>query len=205
MNTNLTEIVFILDRSGSMGTLVSDTIGGYNEFIKKQKELPGEAVLTTVLFDDKYELLHDRVNIKDVKDITHKEYYVRGTTALLDAIGKTINSVGGRFANMTENERPSKVIFVITTDGQENASKEFNLTRINEMITHQTDKYSWQFIFLGANIDAVSVGNSLGITMSANYSADSGGTRSLYSTISNATESYRSSGNIGSDWDKDLQ
>jgi len=196
MKDNLTEIVFILDRSGSMQDLVKDTIGGFNSFIEKQQKESGEAILTTVLFDDQYELLHDRINLKDVKKLTDKEYYTRGTTALLDAIGKTINSIGLKLNNTEEKDRPSKVIFVITTDGQENSSKEFKKDKIKEMVETQTNKYNWQFLFLGANIDAVSVGNSYGINMVSNYTANSIGTQSLYAGVSKSVASYRSTGKL---------
>jgi len=136
MKENLTEMVFILDRSGSMSNLTKDTIGGFNTMIENQKKEDGDAVLTTVLFDDMYELLHDGVNIQDVKELTNKEYYARGMTALLDAIGKTINTVGERLSKTKEEDRPSKIIFVITTDGQENSSKEFTQKQIKEMIEH---------------------------------------------------------------------
>lgn len=198
MNQNLTEIVFILDRSGSMGKLTSDTIGGYNSFIQQQKEEVGEARLTTVLFDNEYEILHDSINIKSVSNMTNKEYYARGTTAMLDAIGKTINNIGAKLNKMNENDRPANVIFVITTDGYENASVEFKKHQIKEMIEHQQSNYNWKFIFLGANIDSVKEGDSLGIAggMSANYSGNSIGTQCLYSTMSKATSSLRNSGDI---------
>ena len=186
MKKNLTEMVFILDRSGSMGRLSDDTIGGFNSMIENQKEEPGEAYVTTVLFDDYYDLLHDHVNIKDIKPITRKEYYARGCTALLDAIGKTINSVGVRLAETTEEERPEKVIFVIITDGYENSSVEFSKTQIKEMVDHQQEKYSWTFMFLGANMDAVSEAVSLGIksSFSKTYTANKAGTDSVYKATS---------------------
>ena len=149
MKKNLTELVFIIDRSGSMYNLVNDTIGGYNSMIENQKKEQGDAYVTTVLFDDNYELLHDHINLKEIKPITDKEYYTRGSTALLDAVGKTINSIGVRLNNTPEDERPDKVIFVITTDGYENASRKFTKTQIKDMIEHQQNKYSWTFIFLG--------------------------------------------------------
>ncbi len=207
MKENLTEIVFLLDRSGSMCGLVSDTIGGFNSFIETQKQEEGEALLTTVLFDDKYEVLHNGLKLIDVSVLTSKEYFVRGGTALLDAIGKTINEVGGRLQNTPEEDRPSKIIFVITTDGQENASKEFTQAQIKEMITHQADKYNWQFIFLGANIDSVSVGNSFGILASniSNYTASSVGTDSLYCTMSKVVGNYRSAGVISKGWQEEIK
>ena len=173
MKENLTEIVFILDRSGSMSSLTTDTIGGFNSFIDTQKQEDGEAILTTILFDDQYEILHNGVDIKTVKPLTSKEYSARGMTALLDAIGKTINTVGERLNKTNEDDKPSKVIFVITTDGQENSSKEFTQSKVKEMIEHQTNNYSWQFMFLGANIDAVSTAQSFGISgqFASNYTA----------------------------------
>jgi uncharacterized protein YegL len=161
MNQNLTDIVFILDRSGSMNGLENDTIGGFNGFVKKQAEA-GPTNLTTVLFDDKYEILHNGVDAANAV-LTEKEYYTRGSTALLDAIGKTINDVGKRLGETPEDKRPGKVIFVITTDGMENASREFSYDTVKSMITHQTEKYQWEFIFLGANIDVGKEGNKLGI------------------------------------------
>ena len=161
MNQNLTEIVFILDRSGSMSGLENDTIGGFNGFVKKQAEL-GQTNLTTVLFDDRYEILHNGIDAKNAV-LTGKTYFTRGSTALLDAVGKTINDVGMRLSGMPEAERPGNVIFVITTDGQENASSEFSYGEIKRMITHQTEKYGWEFIFMGANIDVAEEGENLGI------------------------------------------
>lgn len=200
MKKNLTEMVFILDRSGSMSNLVSDTIGGFNSMIEQQKSEDGEAYVTTVLFDDYYELLHDHANIQDVKPMTNDEYYARGWTALLDAIGKTINSVGQRLSETPEEERPEKVIFMITTDGMENASREFSKSKIKEMIEHQQDKYSWMFMFIGANMDAISEASALGINASHahGYTASSAGTTSLYSAVSSAITTSR---NVSTDDD----
>ena len=188
MKKNLTEMVFILDRSGSMQSLTDDTIGGFNSMVEKQKKEDGEAYITTVLFDDYYEVLHDHIDIQKIKPITNKEYYARGCTALLDAVGKTINSVGSRLSGTPEDERPDNVIFVITTDGFENASKEFTKSIIREMIEHQQDKYSWTFIFLGANMDAVGEAASLGINtdFARTYTADTWGTQSVYNSVSAA-------------------
>lgn len=201
MNPNLSEVIFILDRSGSMASLTNDTIGGYNAFIEEQKNDPGETKLTTVLFDHEYELLHNGVNVRDVKPMTTEDYWPRGLTALYDAIGKTINDVGHRLNNTPEDERPSKIIFVITTDGCENASKEFNQRKVKEMIEHQTDKYSWQFIFLGANIDVKEVANDIGISMdfAASYTATTRGVNSVYSTMSKITSDYKKSGVVDID------
>jgi uncharacterized protein YegL len=208
MNKDLVEIVFVIDRSGSMFGLENDTIGGFNSFIEKQRTEKGKAFLTTVLFDDQYEILHDDVDLNYVKLLTNNEYYTRGTTALLDAIGKTINNVGNKLSNMSEDDRSSKVLFCIITDGYENASKEFTKEQIKAMIEHQTNKYSWQFIFLGANIDAIAVGHLYGINMAANYSATDQGTRSVYSTLNTVSSTYRSAGGDTAefkDWDKDIE
>lgn len=193
MKKGLTELVFILDRSGSMHGLTNDTIGGFNSMIESQKAEDGEAYVTTVLFDDYDEILHDHVNINDIKPITKKEYYARGLTALLDAVGKTINLVGNRLAETQEEERPEKVIFVITTDGMENASRNFTKEKVKQMIEHQQSKYSWVFMFLGANIDAVGEAESLGINsaFSKTYTASDIGTASVYSCTSSALSSVR--------------
>ena len=193
LKKNLTELVFILDRSGSMYNLVSDTIGGFNSMVESQKNEYGEAYVTTVLFDDHYELLHDHINIKEIQPITDKEYYARGCTALLDAIGKTINSIGVRLNNTSEDERPDKVIFVITTDGYENASKEFDKAHIKDMIEHQQNKYSWTFMFLGANMDAVGEAKNLGINtdFARTYTANNVGTQSVYNSVSKAIDTMR--------------
>jgi uncharacterized protein YegL len=147
-----------------MEHLTNDTIGGFNSFLKEQKEIPGEAVLTTVLFNDSYMLLHDRIDIKKVKPMTNKEYIAQGRTALLDAMGKTINDLGLKLHNTKEDERPGKVIVFIITDGEENASVEFTNDKIKEMVELQKNTYSWEFIFLGANIDSFSVADSIGIS-----------------------------------------
>lgn len=207
MKENLTEIVFILDRSGSMSSLTDDTIGGYNAFIEQQKKEPGEARLTTVLFDDKYELLHDGVNLNDVAPLTHDEYFARGMTALMDAIGRTVNAVGDRLSKEDETERPGKVIVVITTDGMENASREFTKKQVKDMITCQTDKYNWQFMFLGANIDAASEAESIGINraFASTYTASAAGTDALYTTMSKTVSNYRGTGDIDCQWATDLK
>ena len=146
MNQNLTEMIFILDRSGSMESLTEETIGGFNSLIEKQKEEPGEARITTILFDDKYELLHDHTPVQEIQRLTRKEYYARGCTALLDAVGLTIDRVGGRLAETPEEERPGRVVMVITTDGYENASRRYSRSQIQDMIQRQTDVYKWKFM-----------------------------------------------------------
>lgn len=202
MKKDLTELVFILDRSGSMSGLESDTIGGYNAMLKKQQQEAGEAVVTTVLFDDQYELLHDRINIKGIRPISAREYYVRGCTALLDAIGKTIQKIANVQQHTNEEERAEKVLFVITTDGMENASKEYSYKKIRSLVEKQQKKYGWEFIFLGANIDAIAAAADLGISAdrSANYHADSAGTQLNYEAVSDAVSDLRKNRNIKASW-----
>jgi len=194
MNMNLTEIVFLLDRSGSMGGLESDTIGGFNAFIEKQRQLAGETLVTAVLFDDRYEILWNGANAQEVK-LTDKEYYVRGCTALLDAVGKTILDVGHRLSQTCEDARPGKVIFVITTDGLENASREFTYKKVKELIKHQQEKYCWEFIFLGANIDAAKEADSIGISMdnAYNFESSKAGVENMYCVVSEAVSEKRRS------------
>ena len=207
MKTNLTELVFILDKSGSMSGLESDTIGGYNAMLKKQQEEPGEAIVTTVLFDDNYELLHDRINIKGIQSITEKEYFVGGSTALLDAIGKTIHKIGNAQRHTKEEQRADKVMLVITTDGMENASKEYNYEKIKKMVEYQKEKYGWEFIFLGANIDATSTAERFGISSdrAANYNADGEGTRLNYEVVSHVVSELRASRPITENWKAEIE
>ena len=194
MKAGLTEMVFILDRSGSMHGLESETIGGFNSLIEKQKKEPGEAFVTTVLFDYEIRILHDHVNIEKIRPLTDADYFPRGSTALLDAVGTTINRIGERLARTPEEERPEQVVFVITTDGYENSSKEFSWPEVKSMIEHQQNKYSWLFMFLGANMNAVHEGGKLGISAaySKTYTASSYGTAKLYSAVSNAISGARS-------------
>ncbi|MCC8104464.1 MAG: VWA domain-containing protein [Clostridiales bacterium] len=198
MKKNLTELVFILDKSGSMCGLESDTIGGYNSMLEKQKALDGECLITTVLFDNRYELLHDRIDIRAVKPITDKEYQVGGSTALLDAIGKTIHKIGTAQKNTAEDYRAEKVMFVIITDGAENASREYSLQMVRNQIERQKEKYDWEFIFLGANMDAVTTARSFGINENrvADYVADSEGTELNFRMMSEAVASYRVCGAV---------
>ena len=192
MTNNLTEIIFLLDRSGSMSGLESDTIGGFNAFIKKQCELEGEVSLTTVLFDDQYELLWNGIDATKVK-LTKKEYYVRGMTALLDAIGKTISEVDHRLSKTLEDRKPDKVIFVITTDGMENASREFTYEKIKERIKQQEEHHNWEFIFIGANIDAAEEAENMGIHVNNSFSfvASEEGVESMYEMVNENVSSRR--------------
>jgi hypothetical protein len=193
MNQNLTEIVFILDRSGSMAGLENDTIGGFNGFVKKQAEA-GQTSLSTVLFDDKYEILHNGIDAGEAV-LTDREYYIRGSTALLDAVGRTINDVGKRLNETPEALRPGKVIFVITTDGLENASREFGYDEVKRMITHQSEKYGWEFVFMGANIDVVKEGSKLGISANRSlcFVASSDGMHKMYRNVAAVCCNIRSS------------
>ena len=202
MNKNRTELVFVLDKSGSMSGLEDDTIGGYNAMLRKQQKKPGEAIVTTVLFDDEYELLHDRINIKEIEPITEKEYFVGGCTALLDAIGKTIHKIYNAQKYMKEEHRADKVMFVITTDGMENASREYTYERISEIIEIQKKEYNWEFIFLGANIDAISTAKRVGISAdrAANYYADSEGTKLNYEVVSEVISDFRANKSIDQSW-----
>lgn len=202
MKTNNTELVFILDRSGSMAGLEGDTIGGYNSMLDKQKQEKGEAVVTTVLFDNEYELLHDRINIKGIAPITEKDYYVRGMTALLDALGQTIQKISNVQKNTKEESRADKVIFVITTDGLENASVEYGYEKIKQMIEKQKEENGWEFIFLGANIDAIATAAKFGIAedRAANYHADSIGTNLNYSVVSDALSNMRANKKVDGKW-----
>jgi len=194
MKSGLVDIVCVLDRSGSMAYIADDAIGGFNEFLKQQQELPGEAKMTVVLFDGQYEIMYDGVDVKDVKELDNKTFVPRGTTALLDALGKTINAVGERLAKTPEEDRPEHVIFMVLTDGLENASKEFTNDQIHDMIEHQETVYSWKFVYLAANQDAFVVGNQLSFTNSVNFKYDKVGTRSLFTAHSNVVSCLRGGG-----------
>ncbi len=198
MKKGLTELVFIIDRSGSMSGLESDTIGGFNAMLKEQQAVEGEAVVTTVLFDDKYEILHDRINIQAVAPLTNADYTVRGSTALLDAIGITLHKIRKVQRNTSEEFRAEKVMFIIITDGQENASRHYTAEMIRERIEHQKKKYGWEFIFFGANMDAIAEAGKIGINAdrARNYSADSVGTQSAYSAMSAMSSAFRTGGAI---------
>ncbi|SCY63016.1 vWA domain-containing protein [Butyrivibrio sp. INlla14] len=188
MKKGLTEIVYILDRSGSMGGLEADTIGGFNAMIKKQKKAEGQAIVSTVLFDDEYEVLHNRIDIKDVPKMTDKQYFVRGCTALLDAVGTAVNHIKKVHKDLPKYERPEKTIFVITTDGMENASYEYSYESIKKLIEKQQKKDGWEFMFIGANIDSYAEAGRLGIKKSrtANYVHDELGTSTVYKGMAKA-------------------
>ena len=206
MKKNLTEIVFILDRSGSMAGLEDDTIGGFNAMIQKQKAEDGEAYVSTVLFDNHTEVIHDRVDIQKIQLMTRKDYYVRGCTALLDAVGKAIHHIGNVHKYAREEDRPEKTIFVITTDGMENASREYNYARLKAMIERQKEKYGWEFLFLGANIDAAKEAARFGIDedRAANYHADRQGTAVIYEAMSEAVCNVRACRPMSREWKRNI-
>ena len=193
MRENLTEIVFILDRSGSMSGLESDTIGGFNSMIAKQQKEEGEAIVSTVLFDDETDVIHDRVAIDEVKKLTEEDYYVRGCTALLDAVGGAIHHIGNVHKYAREEDRPAKTLFVITTDGLENASRHYSFKDVKKLIKRQQEKYNWEFLFLGANIDAIEVAGNMGISRdrAANYNCDEVGTALNYQVLEAAVTRVR--------------
>jgi len=192
---NLTEIVAILDRSGSMQKLVNETISGFNNFLSEQQKLPGKAVLTLVQFDDQYQINYDGVDINDVKPLNTATYVPRGWTALLDAVGKTVNTVGERLAKTPEENRPGKVVFLIVTDGEENSSKEFFADRVSEMVKHQTEKYSWSFVFLGGGSADFQIKQAMSMGISAhnayNYNANVIGTKAVYNNLSRGLSRMR--------------
>ena len=202
MKKNLTELVFILDRSGSMAGLEKDTIGGFNAMIEKQKREPGEALVNTVLFDNENEVIHDRVDIQHIAPMTEKEYYVRGCTALLDAVGGAIHHIGNVHKYAREEDIPEKTLFVITTDGMENASRKYTYDRVRAMIQRQKEKYGWEFLFLGANIDAAREAARFGISAecAADYHADRQGTAVIYEAVSEAVCSVRASRPMAASW-----
>lgn len=211
MISNVTEIVFLLDRSGSMLGLEEDTIGGFNSLLERQKKEEGKALLSTILFDQHFEVLHDRLPLETVAPITIKDYYVRGTTALLDAIGRSVVKISNIHMTVEKEAKPDRTLFVITTDGYENASQEFTYEKVRNIINHKIEMEQWEFLFLGANIDAFDVGSRLGIDKSkvANYHADAQGTHLNYEALSNAISDFRVNKTVKSAWkeviEKDFQ
>jgi len=193
MSRNVTEIVFILDRSGSMSGLEADTIGGFNSLIEKQKKEKGEAIISTVLFDDRQEVLYDRVPLERVPLMTEDEYFVRGCTALLDAVGGAIHHIGNVHKYARKEDRPDKTLFIITTDGMENASRRYSYEKVKKMVERQKKKYGWEFLFLGANIDAIEVAGRFGINAdrAVNYECDEVGTAINYRALNAAVGAVR--------------
>lgn len=206
MKNNLTEIVFILDRSGSMNGLEKETIGGFNSMLEKQKKENGSAFVTTILFDNNIELLHDHLDINEVVPISDKDYYVRGSTALLDAVGKSIIKMVNIQKNRSFTDQAENVVFIITTDGMENSSTEYSYRKIQKMIELEKDKYGWEFIFLGANIDAVAEASKFGINedRAVNYHSDSRGTHLNYQVLSETVSTLRTKSTISADWKKKI-
>lgn len=206
MEKNRTELVFILDKSGSMSGLEADTIGGFNSLLKKQKKKAGSVAVTTVLFDDRYQLLHDRFDIRDIQPISEKEYYVEGSTALLDAMGKTIHKIDNVQKNSRKKGHADKVLFVVITDGMENSSHEFSYEQIRKMVKQRKSKHDWEFLFLGANIDAAATAEQYGITAdkAANYCADSRGTRLNYEALSSAISDVRENRKLSKKWKEEI-
>jgi hypothetical protein len=188
-----TDITIILDRSGSMESVKSDTIGGFNSFLSEQQKIEGEASISLVQFDDQYEVVYSDKDIRNAPRLTEETFQPRGMTALYDAIGRTINSVGERLADLAEEERPDSVVFVILTDGFENASREFSAVKVNQMITHQRDTYKWEFIFIGANQDAIISAQAIGIGAHAalTYAANAEGTAEAFGSVAKNVASYR--------------
>ena len=205
MKKGLTEVVFILDRSGSMGGLEGDTIGGYNSMLEKQQKEEGDAIISTILFDGVTEILHDRKDLKTMKPITDKDYYVRGNTALLDALGSTIHRIGKLQKETSDDEKPEKTLFIITTDGMENASREYTFEKVKKMVEKKKSKNGWELIFLGANIDAIKTAGRFGIgaDRAANYHSDHAGTQLNYTVLAETVCAMRASAApIGADWKK---
>ena len=202
MKKNLTELVFILDRSGSMAGLEADTIGGFNAMINKQRAEEGEAFVSTVLFDNETQVVHDRMPLERVSKLTQKEYFVRGTTALLDAIGGAIHHIANIHTYAREEDIPEHTLFVITTDGMENASRRYTHEEVKRMIEREKSQYGWEFIFLGANIDAIATAGRFGIMAdrAANFHSDSDGTRLNYDVLSDAVSAVRANAPLGAGW-----
>ncbi len=199
---NTTELVFIIDRSGSMQGLEADTIGGFNSMIEKQKRDEGECFVSTLLFDNVSEVLHDRIPLKEVKPMTRKDYYVRGCTALIDAIGGAIHHIANVHKYARKEDVPANTLFVITTDGMENASHKYSSDKVKKMIEHQKKEYGWEFLFIGANIDSVETAAKIGISSdrAVNYVHDGEGTEIMYDTISMAASNLRCSRPMADNW-----
>lgn len=202
----LTEIVFILDRSGSMSGLEADTIGGFNSLINKQKKEPGEALISTILFDDEIQVLHNRIPLEKIPPMTEDDYYVCGCTALLDAVGSAAEHIAEIHRNMDKRAQPEKTVFIITTDGMENASRTYTYDKVKEIIERQKKRFGWEFLFLGANIDAADTAGQFGISPdhAANFHCDSVGTAINYQVLSDAIVQVRACEPLDVSWKKKI-
>ncbi len=207
MKKNLTELVFILDRSGSMAGLEGDTIGGFNSLIEKQKREDGECLVSTVLFDNASEVLHDRVSLEKIQSMTDRDYTVRGCTALLDAMGEAIRHIGNVHKYARSEDVPEHTLFVITTDGMENASRRYSAEKVRQMVQRQKEKYGWEFLFLGANIDAVETARHFGISedRAVSYRSDREGTQLNYQVISDAVCDVRAARPLAKEWKRQIE
>ena len=207
MNKNLTELVFILDRSGSMAGLESDTIGGFNALVEKQKKEAGEAFVSVVLFDSECEVIYDRVDLKKIEPMTDRQYYVRGCTALLDAIGGAVKHIGNVHKYAREEDRPGRTLFVITTDGLENASRRYTAEEVRRLVKRQQEEHGWEFLFLGANIDAVTTASHFGIRAdrAVRYNSDRAGTALNYEVVSEAVCSVRAGAPLRANWKEKIE
>ena len=205
--SKFTEIVFILDRSGSMAGLEEDTIGGFNSLIQKQKKEDGKAVVSTVLFDDKCKVLHDRKDLKEIAPLTEEDYYVRGCTALLDAVGGAIHHIGNVHKYARAEDSPERTLFIITTDGMENASRKYGYEKVKRMIERQKERYGWEFLFLGANMDAVSVAGRFGIApeRAVRFHCDEKGTELNYRVLSETIANVRCGAPMGTSWKEEIE
>ncbi len=207
MKKNLTEMVFILDKSGSMAGMEGDTIGGFNSMIERQKKQEGEALVSTVLFSNESLVIHDRVDIRKVEPLNEQQYCVGGCTALIDAIGGAIHHIGNVHKYAREEDVPEHTVFVITTDGMENASHRYTSDQVKQMVKRQKEKYGWEFLFLGANIDAVETASHFGISedRAVNFHNDSVGQRLNYETVSEAMSCVRSRAPLGAEWKEKIE
>ena len=207
MKKGLTELVFILDRSGSMSGLEADTIGGFNAMIEKQKKAEGEAIVSTVLFDNESVVIHDRVNVRNIEPMTDKEYTVRGSTALIDAIGCAIHHIGNVHKYARPEDVPEHTMFVITTDGMENSSHIYDSDKVKSMVERQKTKYGWEFLFIGANIDSVNTAKSVGISAdrAVNYHADKLGTAVVFSAVADTVCNLRAEKQMSADWSDSIK